>query len=485
MDPYVTAPAASTLPPPNKQIEPGLLARFAAIVGARHAITAPAEIAPYVSEERGLYHGRSPLVLRPGTVDEVAAILKLANETRAPIVPQGGNTGLVGGQTPLDGEIVLSLRRLDRIREVDATSNTMTCEAGVILVKAQEAAAAAGRLFPLSLGAEGSCTIGGNLSTNAGGTGALAYGVARELVLGLEVVLADGRVMSDLRKLKKDNTGYDLRNLFVGAEGTLGIITAAVLKLFPRPRSIETAFIGTASPHAALALLNLANERAGGSVTSFELIPRIALEFAVRHAPQCRDPLSSAHPWYVLMELSSQARDGLRAVTEDILAAGAEQGLVTDATIAASLDQTKAFWLLRHHIADTQKYEGGSIKHDVSVPVAAVPDFIAEASAAVEAMIPGCRPCPFGHLGDGNIHFNISQEVGADRAAFLARWDEVNAAVFAIVARHGGSISAEHGIGVMKRDLLPGVKDPVALSVMRGLKRTLDPNGILNPGKVL
>jgi FAD/FMN-containing dehydrogenase len=507
MDSCVTDPSTSTLPPHKPQIDAALLARFAAIVGAPNAITATAEIAPYISEERGLYHGSSPLVLRPGSRDEVAAIVRLANETRTPIVPQGGNTGLVGGQTPLNGEIVLSLKRLDRIREVDATSNTMTCEAGVILVKAQEAAAAAGRLFPLSLGAEGSCTIGGNLSTNAGGTGALAYGVARELVLGLEVVLADGRIMRNLRKLKKDNTGYDLRHLFVGAEGTLGVITAAVLKLFPRPRSVETAFIGTPSPHAALALFNLANERAGGFVTGFELIPRIALEFAVQHAPQCRDPLNSPHPWYVLMELSSQARDGLRAVTEEILVAGAEQDLIADATIAVNLDQTKAFWLLRHHIADTQKYEGGSIKHDVSVPVTAVPDFIVEASAAVEAMIPGCRPCPFGHLGDGNIHFNISQpleraktgvnaltepaktavdaRMGADRALFLARWDEVNRAVFAIVARHGGSISAEHGIGIMKRDLLPGVKDPVALSLMRSLKRELDPNGILNPGKVL
>jgi FAD/FMN-containing dehydrogenase len=479
----VTNPSASTTLP--QQIDPALLARFAAIVGTRNAVTAAAEVAPYLSEERGLYHGSSPLVLRPGSVEEVAAILRLANETRTPIVPQGGNTGLVGGQTPLNGEIVLSLKRLDRVREVDATSNTMTCEAGVILMRAQEAAAAAGRLFPLSLGAEGSCTIGGNLSTNAGGTGALAYGVARELVLGLEVVLADGRIMRNLRKLKKDNTGYDLRHLFIGAEGTLGIITAAVLKLFPRPRSVETAFIGTPSPHAALALFNLANERAGGFVTGFELIPRIALEFAVRHAPSCRDPLNDPHPWYVLMELSSQAREGLRAVTEEILEAGAAQGLVSDATIAASLDQAKAFWLVRHHIADTQKYEGGSIKHDVSVPVTAVPDFIVEASAAVEAMIPGCRPCPFGHLGDGNVHFNISQQVGADRDAFLAHWDAVNAAVFGIVARHGGSISAEHGIGVMKRDLLPGVKDPVALSLMRDFKRLLDPNGILNPGKVL
>jgi D-lactate dehydrogenase (cytochrome) len=470
---------------PFTTLDPVLIARFAAIVGAKNAITDAAEIAPYLSEERGLYHGRSPLVLRPGTTAEVSAIARLANETATALTPQGGNTGLVGGQTPMRGEVVLSLKRLDRIREVDAASNTMTCEAGVILQRAQEAAAAASRLFPLSLGAEGSCTIGGNLSTNAGGTGALAYGVARELVLGLEVVLADGRVMHDLRKLKKDNTGYDLRHLFIGAEGTLGIITAAVLKLFARPRAVETAFVGLPTPHAALALFNLANERAGGTVTGFELIPRIALEFAVRHAPACRDPLKERHPWYVLLELSSQAREGLRGTIEEILAAGAEQGLLRDATMAASLDQAKAFWLLRHHIADTQKYEGGSIKHDVSVPVASVPDFIVEASARIAAMVPGCRPCPFGHLGDGNVHFNITQPAGADREKFLAHWDEVNAAVFAIVARYGGSISAEHGIGVMKRELLPGVKDPVALALMRSLKHELDPNGILNPGKVL
>src|SRR5215475_1991631 len=403
-----------------------LIARFAAIVGEKYAITDPAEQEPYLIEGRGLYRGSTPLVLRPGSVEEVAAIMKLANESVTPIVPQGGNTGLVGGQIPHHREIVLSLTRLDRIREVDPTSNTMTCEAGVVLIKAQEAAAAAGRLFPLSLGAEGSCTIGGNLSTNAGGTGALAYGVARELVLGLEVVLADGRVLNNLRKLKKDNTGYDLRHLFIGAEGTLGIITAAVLKLFPRPRAVETAFIGVPSPHAALALLNLAEELAGGMVTSFELVPRIALEFAVKHAPMCRDPLTGSHAWYVLLELSSQARDGLRALMEEILAAGVERALVEDATIAASIEQTKAFWLLRHHIADTQKYEGGSIKHDVSVPVNAVPDFIAEANAAVEKMIEGCRPCPFGHLGDGNIHYNVSQPIGADRAEFLKRWDDVN-----------------------------------------------------------
>ena len=469
---------------PAKPLSPELIARFAAIVGERYAVTDAAELAPYLAEERQLYQGRSPLVLRPGSVAEVSAILKLANDTGTAIVPQGGNTGLVGGQIPHHGEVVLSMRRLDKIREVDPTSNTMTCEAGVVLMKAQEAAAGAGRLFPLSLGAEGSCTIGGNLSTNAGGTGALAYGVARELVLGLEVVLADGRVLNNLRKLKKDNTGYDLRHIFIGAEGTLGVITAAVLRLFPRPRATETAFIGVPSPHAALALLKLAYERAGGSVTGFELIPRIALEFAVKHAPACRDPLADKHAWYVLMELSSQAQS-LRGTMEDILMTGAEQRLLTDATIAENIEQTKAFWLLRHHIADTQKYEGGSIKQDISVPVNTVPDFIVEANAKVTSMIANCRPVPFGHLGDGNVHYNVSQPLGTDRAEFLSHWDEINDAVFAIVAKYSGSISAEHGIGVMKRDLLPSVKDPVAFELMRGFKRMLDPKGILNPGKVL
>jgi FAD/FMN-containing dehydrogenase len=464
-----------------------LRGRLREILGADGVLTAAADCAPYLSDHRQLYRGAALAVALPRTVAQVSQLLACCDVERVAVVPQGGNTSYCGGAIPDESaaQLVLSLARLNRIRSVDAANYSLVAEAGCVLARLQRAADDAERLLPLTLGSQGSCQIGGNLSTNAGGTSVLRYGMARDLVLGLEVVLADGRVMHNLRKLKKDNTGYDLRHLFIGAEGTLGIITAAVLKLFPRPRSVETAFIGMASPHAALALLNLANERAGGSVTGFELIPRIALEFAVRHAPGCRDPLNGSHPWYVLLELSSQARDGLRAAIEEILTAGAEQNLVADATIAASLEQAKAFWLLRHHIADTQKYEGGSIKHDVSVPVTAVPDFIVEASAAVEAMIAGCRPCPFGHLGDGNVHFNISQPPGADRAAFLAHWDEVNAAVFAIVARHGGSISAEHGIGVMKRALLPGVKDPVALSLMRGLKRTLDPNHILNPGKVL
>src|SRR5215831_8526738 len=452
---------------PVVTLAPELIGRFATIAGEKYALTDPVEQEPYLIEGRGLYRGRTPLVLRPGSVDEVAAIVRLANETATPIVPQGGNTGLVGGQIPHHGEVVLSLMRLDRIREVDVLSDTMTCEAGVVLARAQAAAAEADRLFPLSLGAEGSCTIGGNLSTNAGGTSAFAYGVARDLVVGLEVVLADGRVLNALNKLKKDNTGYDLKNLFVGAEGTLGVITAAVLKLFPAPKTVETAFIGVPSPHAALQLLNLVQERTGGAATSFELIARIAIDFALRHGRGVRDPLPEPHPWYVLLELSSPAREGLRATLEDLLTTAADQGLVTNATIAESLEQTNSFWHLRETLPETQKPEGGSIKHDVSVPVAAMPDFLDQASAAVTALIPGARPCPFGHLGDGNVHFNLSQPVGADTDVFLARWYEVNALVHGIVAKFGGSISAEHGIGKLKRNLLPGVKDPVALQMMR------------------
>jgi D-lactate dehydrogenase (cytochrome) len=462
-----------------------LLARFAAIVGEKYAITDPLDQAPYLIEMRDMFRGHTPMVLRPASVVEVAEILKLAGETQTPIVPQGGNTGLVGGQTPLNNEMVLSLTRLDRIREVDPTSNTITCEAGVTLQRARQAAAAVDRLYPQLLPSEGTCTIGGNLSTNAGGTAALAYGVARSHVLGIEVVLADGRVLHDLNKLKKDNTGYDLKNLFIGAEGTLGVITAAVLRLVPRPRSVETAFIGVPSPEAALALLTIAADSAAGGVTSYELMPRAGMEIVLHHADGCRDPLATAHPWYVLIELSSQRKNGLREVMEDVLAQGSEQGLVIDATIAESLEQVKAFWRIREMFGEAQRHAGGSIKHDVSVPVAAVPAFLKDAHAAVTALIPDARPLPFGHLGDGNIHYNVSQPIGADKADFLKRWDEMNAAVFAVVKKYGGSISAEHGIGVLKRDLLPSVKDPVALDLMRSLKRMLDPKGILNPGKVL
>lgn len=472
--------AKSSVPP----LSPELIARFRAIVGDKYAVTDAADIAPYVVEERNLYQGRSPLVLRPGSTAEVSAICKLATEEKIALVPQGGNTGLVGGQTPHHGEVVVSMRRMDKIRDIDPASNTMTCEAGVVLQIAQQAASEVDRLFPLSLGAEGSCTIGGNLSTNAGGTGALAYGVAREMALGLEVVLADGRVMNVLSKLKKDNTGYDLRNLFIGAEGTLGIITAATLKLFPKPRAIETAYVGLKSPAAALQLLSIAQAEAANNLTSFELLAETAVDFSIRHGIDIRDPLQNKHPWYVLMELS-YPRDDARAALEAILTKGMDDGVVDDAVIAANLSQRQAFWKLRDEMSAAQKPEGGSIKHDISVPVAAVPAFIEEADAAVIKLIPGSRPVPFGHLGDGNIHYNVSQPIGANTADFLARWHEVNAVVFEILLRMGGSISAEHGIGVLKRDDLPDVKDKVAIELMRSIKAMLDPLGIMNPGKVL
>src|SRR5580704_13167169 len=332
-----------------------LLARFAAIVGEKYAITDPQAQTPYVVEMRDLYRGHTPMVLRPSTVAEVSQILKLANETSTPIVPQGGNTGLVGGQIAFNNEIVLSLTRLDRVREVDPGSNTLTCEAGVTLQRAREAAAAVDRLYPQLLPSEGSCTIGGNLSTNAGGTAALAYGVARSHVLGVEVVLADGRILDNLNKLKKDNTGYDLKNLFIGAEGTLGVITAAVLRLVPRPRAVETAFLGVPSPEAALDLLGLATERSGGDVTSFELMLRMGVELVLKHGAGCRDPLPDVHPWYVLIELSSQARSGVRGVLEEILAEGLERGLVIDATIAGSIDQAKMFWRIREMFGEVQR----------------------------------------------------------------------------------------------------------------------------------
>ena len=464
---------------------PALMARFVAIVGEKYAITDKQAQEPYLVEMRHRWHGRTSVVLRPGTVAEVSEILKLANETSTAIVPQGGNTGLVGGQLPYNGEIILSLNRLDRIREVDPVSNTLTCEAGCTLQRAREAAADVDRLYPQLLPSEGTCTIGGNLSTNAGGTAAIAYGIARSHVMGLEVVLADGRVLQNLNKLKKDNTGYDLKNLFIGAEGTLGVITAAVLRLVPRPRSVETAWLGVPSPEAAVELLTVAQDRTAGGVTSFELMLRMGVDVVLKHGSGVRDPLGKPYPYNVLIELSSQASSGLRESLEDILAAGHERGLVLDATIADSLEQGKAFWRIREMFGEMQRYEGGSIKHDVSVPVASIPAFIKEANAAVVKLIPGARPLPFGHVGDGNIHYNIAQPVGANEADFMKRENDVQDAVFAVVAKYNGSISAEHGVGIVKRDRLPHMKDKVALDVMRLLKRTLDPKGILNPGKVL
>jgi FAD/FMN-containing dehydrogenase len=465
-------------------VSPATLARFVKVVGDKNVITDPEKQAPYLVEFRALWTGHSPAILRPGSTAEVSEILKIANETSTAIVPQGGNTGLVGGQIPHNGEVVLSLQRLDKIREVDAVSNTITCEAGVTLQRAREAAAAVDRLYPQLLPSEGSCTIGGNLSTNAGGTAALAHGIARSHALGLEVVLADGRVLKNLNKLKKDNTGYDLKNLFIGAEGTLGVITAAVLRLVPRPKSVETAWAAVPSVQAAVDLLGLATERTAGGVTSFEIMAREGIDIVIKHAG-ARDPLATRSPYSVLIELSSQRREGLREALEQILEQGLEKGLVLDATICESVEQAKAFWRIREQFGEMQGREGGSIKHDVSVPVASIPAFIEEANAAAKKLIPGARPLPFGHVGDGNIHYNISQPVGADKAAFLKRWDDMNDVVYRIVLKYGGSVSAEHGVGIVKRDYLPKIKDPVAYDLMKTLKRTLDPKGILNPGKVL
>ena len=465
-----------------------LLARFADIVGAGHVLTAEPDKAPYLSEWRGYYHGRSPAVLRPRSAEDVAAILRLANETGTPIVPQGGNTGLVGGQTPDESgrEIVVSLERLDRIRDLDPKGATVTAEAGVVLERLQEAAEAAGLLFPLSLGAQGSCRIGGNVSTNAGGTNVLAYGNTRSLVLGLEVVLPTGEIWNGLRGLLKDNTGYDLKQLFIGAEGTLGIVTAAVLKLFPRPRGQSVAIAGLASPEAALSLLALARERAGAGLTGFELMARIVIEMVAEHLHGARDPLAEAHAWYVLLEFSSgRSEADAQELAEGTLAAALAEGTVADAVIAASLEQAKTFWRMRHGVSEVQKHEGASVKHDVSVAVERVPELLERCIHAVMAAVPGVRPVPFGHLGDGNIHFNFSQPPDMDRAAFLARAPEIHAIVHGIVAELGGSISAEHGIGRYKRELLRTVKSDVELDMMRRIKRAFDPNNILNPGRVL
>jgi len=464
------------------------LARMKAVVGPKGWLDDPAEMAPYLAERRERYKGRAAAVLRPATTDEVSRLMAIAFETGTPIVPQGGNTGLVGGQVPSErgDEIVLSVGRLDRIRAIDTLNNTLTVEAGVTLAAAQAAAAEADRLFPLSLASEGSCQIGGNLATNAGGTAVLRYGNARDLVLGLEVVLADGRIWSGLSGLRKDNTGYDLKQLFIGSEGTLGIITAAVLKLFARPRAIETAFAAVPDVGAAVSLLRMAEAVSGGLVSAFELVPRIGIEFVTRHIAGAGDPLARPSPWYVLIELAAGSADArLGETLEAVLARGMEDALVTDAAVARSHAQRTAFWRLRESLSDVQRCEGGSIKHDVSVPVSSMAAFIGRAGEAAARAMPGIRPVAFGHIGDGNVHFNLSQPPAMDKEAFLARWGEMSAIVHGLVREFGGSISAEHGVGVMKRDEIAATKAPVEIEMMRRLKQAFDPKGILNPGKVI
>ncbi len=442
-------------------------------------------IASHLVEWRERYRGATQLLLKPASSAAVSRIVRICAGTGTPIVPQGGNTGLVGGQIPnQDGsEILLSLSRLNRIRDLDASANTMTVEAGTILANVQAAADAQARLFPLSLASEGSATVGGLVSTNAGGTGVLAYGNMRELVLGLEAVLPDGEIWNGLSGLRKDNTGYDLKQLFIGAEGTLGIVTAAVLKLFPKPDTIETAIAALGSVESAIALLNLARNT-GAMITAFELIPRIGLDFVLAHVEGTRPPLEKPYPWLVLIDISlfSHSRAG---AARDLLAQAADRGLILDGVVAQSQAQRLAFWKLRDSLSDAQKPEGASIKHDVSVPISAIPRFIEEASQAVIASHPGARPVAFGHLGDGNIHFNISQPKGADKAAFLVHLAAINRIVHDIVHANGGSISAEHGLGQAKIDEITRYKQKAALETMRTIKRALDPRGIMNPGKLI
>lgn len=458
------------------------------IVGSRGLLTQADDLDPYVRDQRGKYHGKACAVVFPQSTEEVAQLVGLCKKEGIGMVPQGGNTGLVGGSVPDDSgrEIILSLKRMNRIRAMDPENFTLTVDAGCVLQDIQNAAAGVDRLFPLSLGAEGTCQIGGNLSTNAGGVQVLRYGNARDLVLGLEVVLADGRVWNGLRSLRKDNTGYDLKQLFLGAEGTLGIITAAVLKLYARPREIVTALAAVTDPSSAVSLLSRLRAASGESVTSFELMPALGMEFACRHVQGCRNPLETPSPWYVLLELFG-GREGsnLSETLQEAFGMVLEEGLIQDAVLAQNENQRRELWRLREGLVEAQKYEGASIKHDISVPVSEVPAFLAEATKIVTDLVEDARPVPFGHLGDGNIHFNISQPEGMDPQAFLAHWDEMNRHVHDVVVQFGGSISAEHGIGQLKRGENMRFKSEVEIDLMRSLKHALDPEDLMNPGKLV
>ena len=473
----------------NDRLLPNSLeAALTAIVGDRGIVRAAREREPFENDWRGYYKGRAAAVVKPASTEEVARVVALLSEAGVPIVPQGGNTSLCGGSVPdaSGSQVIVNLSRMNRVRNVDTDNNTMTVEAGCVLATLQETADRHERLFPLSLGAEGSCEIGGNLSTNAGGTGVLRYGNTRDLVLGLEVVLPDGRVWDGLRGLRKDNTGYDLKHLFVGAEGTLGIITAAVLKLFPKPTAVATAFVAIDSPAKAVALLSHLRARCGDRVTGFELIGRICIDFVLRHMPATRDPLRESHPWYVLVELSdSGERSSLDAMLEEALGAAVENGLIRDAAISASESQSAAFWKIREDITEAQKLEAVSVKHDVSVPVSRVPELIERAGADLARRFAGVRIVAFGHVGDGNIHYNVFGPVGQDANEFFAQSPEVNRIVYDVVASLGGSISAEHGLGVLKREEIRHYKGALELELMGRIKSVLDPRGLMNPGKVL
>ena len=474
--------------PAAMKLRAAALTGIRALVGGRGWIDSADGMAPHLKEERGNFTGAAAAVVKPGSVEELAAVLRLCHEAGLPVVPQGGNTSLVGASIPYEGfaGIVLSTARLNRIRALDPVNNTIAVDAGCILRTVQEAARDADRLFPLSLGAEGTCQIGGNISTNAGGVGVLRYGTMRALVLGLEVALPDGRIWDGLRGLRKDNTGYDLKQWFIGAEGTLGVITGAVLKLFPKPRETVTALAAVPGPEASLRILSALQRETGGGVSGYEIMNRVSLGMALDRIAGNRDPFDRVHPCYQLIELTGQRADGaLRAGLEEVLDRAMADGDALDAVIAESGAQGRALWRLRDSISEAQKFEGASVKHDIAVPVSRVADFIRAATAACEAAVPGIRVVAFGHVGDGNIHFNMNQPAaGWTRESFLAEQPRFNRIVHDIVADMEGSISAEHGIGRIKKAELAHYRAPLELELMRTLKAQLDPKGIMNPGKI-
>ncbi|MFC5475113.1 FAD-binding oxidoreductase [Paraherbaspirillum soli] len=457
-------------------------------LGAAHVLTADADKAAYLTDQRQRFTGQALAVVKPANTVQVAAIVRICRHFQVPIVPQGGNTGLVLGSVPdQSGQaIVLSLKRLNRIRAIDAVNHTITVDAGCILQTAQEAAVAADRLLPLSLAAEGSCTIGGNLSTNAGGTAVLRYGNARELCLGLEVVTPQGEILNGLRGLRKDNTGYDLRDLYIGAEGTLGIITAAVLKLFPLPQTQLTALAAVSTPEHALRLLTLAQSRCGATLTGFELMSDLCLQLVGKHFPQLAFPFDQRHPHYVLLELSdSESAAHASRLLEALIGSALEQEICRDAVLASSTAQARALWHLRENISLAQAQEGPNIKHDISLPISRIADFIAATDTLLQQRFPGCRNVTFGHLGDGNLHYNVAPPPDRPADEFLQRQTEINRVVHDSVDRFGGSISAEHGLGALKREEILRYKSAVEINLMKTIKHALDPLNLMNPGKVI
>jgi FAD/FMN-containing dehydrogenase len=458
------------------------------ILGSDAVLTDPIDVAPFLTDHRHLYRGRALTVAAPRTVEQISRLLAYCNENRIGVVPHGGNTSYCGGATPDESgsQVVLSLKRLDRIRAVEPLNYSLVAEAGCILQKVQHAADAAERFFPLSLGSEGTCQIGGNLSTNAGGTSVLRYGMMRELVLGLEVVLADGRVLSTLSALRKDNTGYDIKSLFLGAEGTLGVITAAALKLFSKVRASATAFAAVKDVQAAVELLARLREASGDRVSSFELIPRIGIDLTTQHIPGVSDPLKNHYPWHVLCELtSSRSADDLNELLTEALSAASETNLVLDAVIAQSDREREALWRIRETIPEAQKLDGASLKHDISLPITALSSFVEKATAWLATNVPEARLVAYGHVGDGNLHFNLNQTPDTSKEVFLARESDVKRVIHDMVRDFGGSFSAEHGIGRLKVDELERYAPRVELDLMRAVKHAFDPHGIMNPGKVL